>query len=179
MKDKAVCVLCFDAGNKKSKGTIAISTGTTTGLMRHMQHHHRKEYEKIKSDIAKKKINCDVPTKSIKDTFPVQPKEQYFTIDDIKSLYKTAARFWAAEEDVPFNMFTKQSFRNMFLPMNKKADKIINNIKENINLLKKHYSKLRKAEVDRHLHFLVDMEMKFLPELDNDFTEANTDVGQN
>jgi hypothetical protein len=52
-------------------------------------------------------------------------------------------------------------------------------IKENINLLKKHYSKLRKAEVDRHLHFLVDMEMKFILELDNDFTEANTDVGQN
>jgi hypothetical protein len=41
MKDKAACVLCFDAGNK-SKGTIAISTGTTTGLMVHMQHHHCK-----------------------------------------------------------------------------------------------------------------------------------------
>lgn len=46
-------------------------------------------------------------------------------------------------------------------------------IKENMRLLKKHYSKLRKAEVESHLHFLVDMEMKFFPELDTKFTEAN------
>ncbi|KAL3775669.1 hypothetical protein ACHAWO_002698 [Cyclotella atomus] len=52
-------------------------------------------------------------------------------------------------------------------------------IKENMRLLKKHYSKLRKAEVESHSHFLVDMEMKFFPELDTEFAEANADYGQN
>lgn len=61
MKDKAACMLCFEAGNK-SKGTISISGKSTTGLMRHMQNHHQKEYENIKSEAAKKKINTGIPT---------------------------------------------------------------------------------------------------------------------
>jgi hypothetical protein len=73
MKDKAACMLCFEAGIK-SKGTISISGKSTTGLMRHMQNHHQKEYENIKSDAAKKKINTGIPTKSITEMFPVQPQ---------------------------------------------------------------------------------------------------------
>jgi hypothetical protein len=98
MKDKAVCMLCFEAGNK-SKGTISISGKSTTGLMRHMQNHHRKEYENIKSDVAKKKINTGIPTKSITETFPVQPKEQYLVTDDIKKLFKTDATFFVNEKN--------------------------------------------------------------------------------
>ena len=43
---KAACKLCFD--KKKYKvGTIGRSGGSTSGLKRHLQSHHKKSYEKL------------------------------------------------------------------------------------------------------------------------------------
>ena len=45
-EDKAACKLCFD--KKKYKvGTIGRSGGSTSGLKRHLQSHHKKIYEEL------------------------------------------------------------------------------------------------------------------------------------
>ena len=44
------------------------------------------------------------------------------------------------------------------------------------NILPKHYRGLAKAETEPSLHFLVDLEMEYLPPLPNE--EEDLDVGQ-
>jgi hypothetical protein len=50
-------------------------------------------------------------------------------------------------------------------------------IKENLRLLHKHYCQLAKNEKEKHLHYLVDLDLKFLPPLPEQ-EEENIDVGQ-
>ena len=45
-RDKAACLMCFEEKNFH-RGTVACKGGTTSGLKRHLQIHHRKEYEGI------------------------------------------------------------------------------------------------------------------------------------
>ena len=43
----------------------------------------------------------------------------------------------------------------------------------------KHYYKLRKQELPVHLHHLVDVEVTFFPDFDEDKKEDKIDVGAN
>eukprot|EP00956_Cyclotella_meneghiniana_P040792 scaffold205154_cov36-Cyclotella_meneghiniana.AAC.1 len=52
-------------------------------------------------------------------------------------------------------------------------------IKENMKFLSKHFSKLRKAETEVHLHHVVDIEATFFPDFDEDLKEHKIDVGAN
>ena len=52
-------------------------------------------------------------------------------------------------------------------------------IKENMKFLKKHYLKLKKAETEVPLHHLVEFEMTFFPDFDEDLEEKKIDVGAN
>ncbi len=112
-KDKAACLMCFEEKNFH-RGTVACKGGTTSGLKHHLQIHHHKEYEGI---MQKKPANQDTGT-TLTNIFPKKPKEQYFTLDEIKKQYKVAAASWAIEEAVPFYMFGQPTIRNMFQPFN-------------------------------------------------------------
>ena len=50
-------------------------------------------------------------------------------------------------------------------------------IQEKVRLLHKHYCQLVKKEKEEHLHYLVDLDLKFLPPLPKQ-EEENIDVGQ-
>mgnify|MGYP006216102695 CR=1 FL=1 len=50
-------------------------------------------------------------------------------------------------------------------------------IKENLRLLHKHYCQLVKKEKEEHLHYLVDLDCKFLPPLPEQ-EDKDIDVGQ-
>ena len=56
-------------------------------------------------------------------------------------------------------------------PANLLDEQLVSNImfaKENTKFLHKHYSGLARAETDPSLHFLVDLEMEYLPPLPNE-----------
>ena len=109
--------MCFEEKNFH-RCTVACKGGTTSGLNCHLQIHHCKEY-------AKNPANQDTGT-TLANIFPKKPKEQYFTLDEIKKQYKVVAASWAIEEAVPFYMFGRPTFRNVFKPFNKKADQVTN-----------------------------------------------------
>jgi hypothetical protein len=56
-------------------------------------------------------------------------------LDEIKKQYKVAAASWAIEEAVPFYMFGRPTFRNMFKPFNKKADQVTNIDRRDIQIM--------------------------------------------
>jgi len=51
-------------------------------------------------------------------------------------------------------------------------------VREHIKYLRKHYCKLAKEETESHSHFLVDLELEYLPPLVGE-EEEEGDVGQN
>jgi hypothetical protein len=124
MRDKAVCLLCFNAKNFTA-GIVSVKQGNTSGLCRHYQNHHREEFDKFVS--ANKKLEASMSQKNtLANNFPVKPKEVFLGTDDIKRLFKSAGAIWAVSEAIPLSAFEKKSFRNMFKPFNKKADEITN-----------------------------------------------------
>lgn len=135
MQDKAACSLCFEKKNF-SLGTISVKSGNTSGLLRHMQSHHRAEHDQVQRDHGIQKANA---SKTMHAYATAKPKENYVTLSDMKQLFKTAASIWAVEEAVPFSMFSKETFRNIFKPLHKKADEITNldsrAIREHVMLL--------------------------------------------
>jgi hypothetical protein len=50
-------------------------------------------------------------------------------------------------------------------------------IKENMKFLRKHYPRMMKEETEKHLHFLIDLEMQYFPCDEDELAEI--DVGQN
>eukprot|EP00956_Cyclotella_meneghiniana_P041904 scaffold244197_cov36-Cyclotella_meneghiniana.AAC.2 len=157
-KDCAACLICFK-NKKATQGTVKTKGGATSGLKRHMQSHHREEYDKIEA----KKSNTVIPSNSrtMKDSYPTAPKEPYLGVADIKKVFKTACATWAIEEAIPFQTFTKPSFRALFKPFNKKADQITNvdrrEIREEVMMIGKIAKKATEIEMmDRELSYTTD-----------------------
>lgn len=98
-----------------------MSKGNTSGLLHHMQYYHHEEHDHIKSSNAKMSAEASQNTKR---QFPTKPKEKYLGREDIKTLFKTAVAIWTVQEAVPFSMFEKKSFHNMFKPFNKRSEEI-------------------------------------------------------
>ena len=65
-----------------------------------------------------------------------------------------AAAFWAIEEGVPFQMFSRPTFRKMFKSLNKRFDEIVNiderGIREKIMTLGKYAEKATLEEIKYH-----------------------------
>jgi hypothetical protein len=121
--EKVACNLCFES-HCYTRGTVSCKAGNTSGMKRHFMTHHRKEYEamqvkKPSSDQAKK-------AGSINRFYPLQQKDYFFGIEDIKRQFKVAVASWVVQEAVPISMVEAPSFRNMFEPFNKKASEITN-----------------------------------------------------
>jgi len=118
MQDQAACNICFEE-KKYTRGTVMAKAGSTSGLSRHYQTHHRAKYEEITSSVPKPVGNKVLP-------FHSKPKEHYMGVQDIKRHFQLAGASWCIDCDQPFSQFEQQSFRNMFLPLNKHADQIVN-----------------------------------------------------
>jgi len=65
-------------------------------------------------------------TNTMKGHFGAKAKEPMLGMKDKKEQFKVAAIFWAIEEAVPFHMFSRPTFRNMFKPLNKRSGEIVN-----------------------------------------------------
>ena len=55
-----------------------------------------------------------------------KPKPSEMSLLEMKSLYVTAAASWAVTHGIPWTMFSSPTFRNLFLPLNRKALQIVN-----------------------------------------------------
>ena len=120
-EDKAACKLCFE--EKKYKiGTIGRSGGSTSGLKRHLQSHHKKIYEEL---IGSKKAT-QMSSKMLVPYLERKKSPRILGVEDMRRHFKLAATSWAISECASFNQFTKPTFRNMFRPFHKNASLITN-----------------------------------------------------
>ena len=117
MKNMAACNICFEKKNY-TKGTISYTGGSTSGLLRHLWSHHLAVFE------AGEKVSTS--TNNMKGHFKTKAKEPWFGMQDKKEQFKVAATFWAIEEAVPFHMFSRPTFRNLFKSLNKRSGEIVN-----------------------------------------------------
>ena len=85
-EDKAACKLCFE--KKKYKvGTIGRSGGSTSGLKRHLQSHHKKMYEEL---IGSKKAT-QMPSKMLVPYLERKKSPPTLGVEDMRRHFKLAA----------------------------------------------------------------------------------------
>ena len=96
--------------------------GSSSGLKRHIQSHHKKIYEEL---LGSKKAT---PTQSTNLVPFLERKKapSALGLEDIRQQFKLAATSWTISECASFNQFTRPTFRNMFKPFNKNASLITN-----------------------------------------------------
>ena len=116
----AACLHCWKNKNYV-RGTVKCTGGSTSGLKRHMQSHHRAELEAMQ-----KKKSSQAQTSNLRDHFAKKKKEPGLGVSDLRSMFKVAAVTLSIEEAVPFSLFSAPSFRNLFKPLHKKWDEIVN-----------------------------------------------------
>ena len=80
IKDRKACLICF-AFKKHKKVTVYIVGGSTSGLLRHVQMNHRKEFEAT----GKKEEET-----SITGNFASKNKEEALCIKDVKRIFVVA-----------------------------------------------------------------------------------------
>ena len=100
----------FASKKKKYRiGTIARSGGSTSGLKRHLQSHHKKVYEEL---LGLKKVT---PTQSTNLVPFLERKKapSALGLEDIRRQFKLAATSWAITECASLNQFTRPTFRNI------------------------------------------------------------------
>jgi hypothetical protein len=117
-RDKAACKHCFNVGRYK-KGTVSCKGGSTSGLKRHIEAYHLKEFESLQ-----KKKSAAIASSSI--THHLTKKSPVVAVEDVKRHFKLAATSWVIDQAIPFEMITMPSFRNMFNPLNRNAAAIVN-----------------------------------------------------
>ena len=152
----AMCLICLKAGKPK-KGTVSTKNGSTGGLSRHLSAHHLKEFDALNTPSGG--IKTAAPSDSgihILDQLGAITKPKKLSNEDVKKLWRVAAVSWAITENVSLRMFTRPSFRNMFVPLNKEALNIVNandrGIREDIMYLGKVAQEATRIELARECH---------------------------
>ena len=114
----AVCNLCKCNGKHKE---IRMKAQGTTGLKRHLQSRHLKVYDELVQEEAVAKAAKTSSTQKISSIF----KPKVLTVE-AKHLYKKAVTSCIIDNALPISIVESESFRTMFIPLNKDAHKIVN-----------------------------------------------------
>jgi hypothetical protein len=126
-KAHVMCKECSTFKNNPDAGIIKIGISQSTSNLRsHKKHHHPAEYETITKGLSKTTMKSNgglINPTSIMNMpgFTVKVKTK-----DAKLLFRTAATTLAIEEGVPFRLFSQDSFRRLFIPLNAESNKIVN-----------------------------------------------------
>ena len=97
--------------------TVSFKTGNTSGMICHFMTHHHKEYEAMQA----KKPSSDPAKKSgsINRFYPLQQKDHFIGIKEIKKQFKVAVTSWVVQEAVPISVVETPSWHNMSQPLKK------------------------------------------------------------
>jgi len=154
----AMCLICLKAG-KPSKGTVSTKNGSTGGLSRHLSAHHLKEFDALNTPSGGIKTATAATSDSgghILDQLGAIAKPKKLSNEDVKKLWRVSAVSWAIMENVSLRMFSRPSFRKMFVPLNKDALNIVNvddrGIREDIMYLGKVAQEATRIELARECH---------------------------
>jgi hypothetical protein len=145
-KDKAACKHCFAIG-RYEKGTVSCKGGSTSGLKRHIEAYHLKEFEELQ-----KKKSTDIASSCI--TQHLKKKGPVVAVEDIKRHFKIAVTSWIIDQAIPLEMVTKLSFRNMFNPLNRNAASIViisrRGLREHAMTLGRYAERATEIEINNH-----------------------------
>ena len=124
-KDKeevAVCKICLDGGKH-----IELSTkdGNTSSIIGHIQNIHTSIYDSMQQQKKSEKSNSQQGSESNKNSITsfLKPKRSTLVV---KHLFVKAATASIIDNAFPLSVVEKTSFRRMFLPLNKEAERIVN-----------------------------------------------------
>lgn len=116
--DVAVCKLCLDEGKHNEFST---KDGNTSSLIGHIKNIHVSIYDMMQVNDQSipqqgKKMNSSI-------TSFLKPKR---TTDVVKHLYIKAATASIIDNALPLSVVESESFRRIFLPLNKDAERMVN-----------------------------------------------------
>lgn len=150
-KDVAVCYLCYVNSNKKDHVEIATRSGATSGLNKHLQRHHKKEWD-VLAGTGTSTYKPLMKQASVAHIFRVKPKEK--TRDQLKIDHIHASTNWVVATCQPLNAVEHDSFRDMFRPFHPDAPEITNitsdTVRKNIFHLGKLAERATLAEVGKY-----------------------------
>lgn len=152
-KSYAACIICFDLC-KYSRGTISAKGGSTSGLLRHLQHCHPEEYFAItESKQANKKRSQQVLINKI---FRAQDQPK-----DKKQVMIAAACSWIVATGQAHNVTESTTWRRMFLVADSAAHKYVNVTNKNIRSHLQMQGRYARGALDKslkleHVNFTCD-----------------------
>jgi hypothetical protein len=121
-EEAAVCKICLDAGKHVELST---KDGNTSGLSGHIKNIHVSVYDSLQQRKTSDASNSQQGSQSKKSTITsfLKPKR---TTEVVKHLFITAATASIIDNAFPLSVVEKPSFRRMFLPLNKDAERMVN-----------------------------------------------------